>query len=149
MRVLRRGIDLNVSETVVTSFDLRRQRGRRDKEVGGILMGQVTEDLQTVLVTGLTTPGPYDRATRTTFHRNGAWAQRLAESEFAASGGRTIYLGEWHTHPANCARPSSKDRSMIREQFSVNTLCTPYLLLIIVALTDLYVGLHDGDQLWS
>lgn len=148
MRVLRAGIDVNISGTVVAAFDLHRQRRWRDKEVGGILMGQVSKDVQTVLVTGLTLPGPYDRGTRTTFHRNGAWAQRLTESEFVASGGRTIYLGEWHTHPAKFAQPSLRDISMIREQFSGNTLCTPYLLLIIVSLTDIYVGLYDGDQLW-
>lgn len=83
----------------------------------------------------------------TDFYRHGAWAQRLAEREFIASGGRTIYLGEWHTHPTPHARPSSRDRTMIREQFVANTLCTPYLLLV-VALKDLYLGLFDGKRLW-
>lgn len=149
MRVSRGGVDLSISETVITTFDLHRQRGRRDPERGGILMGQVTEDLGTVLVTQVTLPGPYDQGTRTTFYRDGAWAQRLAEHEFAASGGRTIYLGEWHTHPSTRAQPSTRDRAMIRKQFEVNTLCTPYLLLIIVALNDFYIGLFDGRRLRS
>ena len=148
MRVSRGGIDLNFSEIVMAAFDVHRQRGRRDPERGGILMGQVSEDFGTVLVTHVTVPGPYDRGTRTTFYRDGVWAQRLAEREFVASGGRTVYLGEWHTHPAARARPSSRDRTMIREQFEANTLCTPYLLLVVVALNDLYLGLFDGKRLW-
>jgi len=149
MRVLRGSVDLSISETVMSAFDLHRQRGRRDPETGGILMGQVTEDLGAALVTQVTLPGPYDRGTRTTFYRDAAWAQHLVEHEFAASGGRTIYLGEWHTHPATRARPSPRDKAMIREQFEANTLCTPYLLLIIVALSNFYIDLFDGKRFWS
>lgn len=145
---MRGGIDLNLSETVMAAFDRHRQRARRDPERGGILMGQVSEDFSTVLVTHLTVPGPHDRSTRTTFYRHGGRAQRLAEREFVASGGQVVYLGEWHTHPATHARPSVRDRTMIHEQFEANTLCTPYLLLVVVALNDLYLGLFDGKRLW-
>ena len=37
---------------------------------------------------------------------------------------------------------------MIREQFEANTLCTPYLLLVVVASNDLYLGLFDSKRLW-
>lgn len=127
MRMMLRGIDINVSGVALDIFCQYRQREPRALEAGGVLLGQVSESEKVVLVKRVSVPGPYDKATRTTFERDKVWAQGLIEYEFVNSGGRTVYLGEWHTHPAKRARPSPRDRAMIAEQFCENELRTPFL----------------------
>lgn len=138
---------VRVSANALRIIDAYRQRSESAAEAGGVLLGQVNHDESKVVVQRVSLPTAADTATRHSFRRDKTWAQGLIEYEFRNSGGRTIYLGEWHTHPAKQAVPSPRDRGMIREQFRANDMNVAFALLIIAGLNDLYVGIYDGDCL--
>lgn len=45
------------------------------------------------------------------------------------SGQKTIYIGEWHTHPENYPNPSGVDNKMIVQQYFKNRINEPFLIL--------------------
>jgi integrative and conjugative element protein (TIGR02256 family) len=149
MQVELKGIKIIVSEMALTIFENYKQREREAVEAGGVVFGQVSQDEHTILIARVSIPGPYDKATRTSFHRDKVWAQGITDYEFINSSGRNIYLGEWHTHPAKHARPSRQDQHMLAEQYRENDIQTPFLLLFIVGLDEILSGLYDGHTLLS
>jgi integrative and conjugative element protein (TIGR02256 family) len=141
------GIVIILSETVLTLTSRYRQVDPGALEAGGILIGQISLDEKTVLISRASVPGPYDQATRATFRRDKTWAQGIVIHEFYNSGGKNAYLGEWHTHPSNRVKPSSQDEKMLKEQFEKNDIQIPFLFLLIIGLGENYLGLFDGKKL--
>lgn len=126
-----------------------RQLRPQTNENGGIVLGQVSDDERRILISRASVPSIYDKRYKYSFHRNAGWAQHLIEYEFYNSGGKNIYLGEWHTHPADHALPSAQDRIMLEKQFITNKIHTPFILLFIAARQELFIGLYDGQRLLS
>ncbi|MEV6027773.1 Mov34/MPN/PAD-1 family protein [Streptomyces sp. NPDC052036] len=83
-------------------------------ETGGILLGHHTHDTVTVHHAG--TPGPAAVRTPTYFLRDLAHAQALADEAFARDG--SVWVGEWHTHPASRPIPSARDAATYRKLLS-------------------------------
>lgn len=108
-------------------------------EAGGILLGQVKE--KDIYITRISFPSTRDRSSRYTFDRSKKSAQAIIDYEFYNSGKRTIYLGEWHTHPEKLPTPSNVDRKMIKDQFSKNLLNEPFLLQYILGTKGFYLGI--------
>jgi integrative and conjugative element protein (TIGR02256 family) len=81
------------------------------KETGGILLGYRCDSA--VHVTGFVGPGPRAKHTRASFIRDGEFAQRMLDEVVTGTGGRSDYLGEWHSHPAP-VEPSGRDEKSIR-----------------------------------
>jgi len=132
-----------------TVFDIFRRFQRQEKEKGGIVLGQTSENEHQVLVCRVSVPGDQDSNRRRSFHRDRRQAQHIIEYEFYNSGGKNTYLGEWHTHPANKAVPSPQDIQMITEQFATNEMKVKFILLFVVALEELFVGLYNGQKICS
>lgn len=80
-------------------------------ETGGILLGHHV--LSTVTVHHAGTPGPAAVRTPTYFLRDRAHAQALADQAFAADG--SVWIGEWHTHPATRPVPSARDAATYQQ----------------------------------
>lgn len=133
------GWTIIISEEVMTHMAKFKQKNFRQKEAGGIVMGQIRD--KEIYVLKVSVPSQWDKATRTTFDRNKWKAQIIIEHEFNASGGKTIYLGEWHTHPEKFPSPSSTDIRMVKDQFSKNELNEDFLLFIIQGINGIYLGL--------
>lgn len=119
------------------------------KENGGILLGQVSNDEERVLVCRVSLTGVNDTRRIFSFRRDKSLAQNIIKYEFHNSGGKNIYLGEWHSHSSNKARPSSQDIHMIERQFDTNEMNVDFILLFIVADLELFVGIYDGRDLYS
>ncbi|MBT2896092.1 hypothetical protein HET64_05265 [Streptomyces sp. McG3] len=79
----------------------------RSRETGGILLGHHVHNMVTVQHAG--TPGPEAVQTPTYFLRDLAHAQALADDAYAQD--HSVWIGEWHTHPASRPVPSSRDAS--------------------------------------
>ena len=94
------------------------QSKQKQHEAGGILLGQVKEN--NIYITRVSFPSNQDKSSRFSFSRNKDYAQAIIDFEFHNSNKRTIYLGEWHTHPEELPTPSTTDRKMIKDQFSKN-----------------------------
>ncbi len=149
MQVELKGITIMVADIVLAIFAQYKQRELGAVEAGGVVFGQVSQDERTILIVRASIPGPYDKATRTAFHRDKVWAQGITDYEFINSNRGTIYLGEWHTHPARRARSSRQDQAMLAKQYRQNDIQTPFLLLFIIALDEFLLGLYDGHTLRS
>ena len=116
------------------------------KESGGILLGSVFPQSH-VLVQLATRPGLFDKAGRYFFERSRLRAQRIVNRCWNKSGGESIYLGEWHTHPVADPVPSSRDRTMIRNMFHQTKMEIDFLLLIIIGTRSPWIGIENGESL--
>jgi integrative and conjugative element protein (TIGR02256 family) len=134
-----------IARSVLNLIERFKQTNNKDNESGGILLGQVTE--KEVYILKVTSPNKFDRASRYSFDCNKDAAQVIINYEFLNSGQKTIYIGEWHTHPENYPNPSGVDKRMIDNQYFKNKLNEPFLILIIQGLKGLYVAIFDGKKL--
>ena len=83
-------------------------------ETGGVLVGFVDSDLNAVLVTAASGPGPNALHTPNTFNRDRAFCQAFLDRHVAATRGVVDFVGEWHKHREPDPQPSPVD---------VNTYC--------------------------
>jgi len=134
-----------IARSVLNLIERFKQTNNKDNESGGILLGQVTE--KEVYILKVTSPNKFDRASRYSFDCNKDAAQVIINYEFLNSGQKTIYIGEWHTHPENYPNPSGVDKRMIDNQYFKNKLNEPFLILIIQGLKGLYVAIFNGKKL--
>lgn len=89
-------------------------------ETGGFLIG--TRRGPHIEVTDLTTQGPDDRATPTTFARLCASHRERIHSHWRRSGALETMVGDWHSHPLGPSRPSQTDLSTWRSLVRSNGL---------------------------
>lgn len=134
-----------ISRSVLKLIERFKQTNKKDNESGGIILGQVTE--KNVYILKVTTPNKFDSASRYSFDCNKDAAQIIINYEFLNSNQKTIYIGEWHTHPEDYPNPSGVDKKMIDNQYFKNKLNEPFLILIIQGLKGLYVAIFDGKKL--
>jgi len=133
-----------IAPSVVSILAGYKQIHRKDCEAGGILLGQINEDGIYILKASI--PNSRDKRSRMSFIRDRDRAQLIINHEFANSGGKTIYLGEWHSHPEKFPSPSSVDKAMIKDQFKKNKINEPFLIFIIQGISGIYIGLiADGE----
>jgi len=118
-------------------------------ERGGIVLGQVNRAEDKILVCRASVPGELEKSSRFSFLRDKTRAQSIVEYEFYNSAGKNTYLGEWHTHPSKTATPSHQDMNMIFEQYHRNSIEVTFSLLFIVALSELFIGVHNGKKITS
>jgi integrative and conjugative element protein (TIGR02256 family) len=103
---------------------------RKDRpEKGGILLGRVFKDHDEI--TNLAGPSRSDIANFFSFLRKKEPAQKCINRAWNSSGGYTVYLGEWHTHPGYDPSPSKQDKNMISDVLRNTQMELEYLYLII------------------
>jgi integrative and conjugative element protein (TIGR02256 family) len=134
-----------ILDTVLEIMAKYKQDNSKSPEAGGILLGQVRDN--SIYVMKASVPTVYDKATRTSFQRNRDYAQIIIDYEFENSSKKTIYMGEWHTHPDKYPKPSDVDRKMILDQYSENQLNEPFLILAIQGTDELFIGLVNKKGL--
>lgn len=134
-----------IARSVLNTMERFKQTTKKAPESGGIVLGQVRD--KNVYILKVSTPNKFDKASRFSFECNKDAAQVIIDYEFINSGHKTIYLGEWHTHPENYPNPSGVDRKMINNQYLKNKLNEPFLMLIIQGIKKLYIGLFNGKNL--
>ncbi len=135
---------LVITDQALAVFNQFKQTNKKNEQ-GGILLGEVREN--EIRITKVSVPTIFDKSSRYRFNRNKKSAQIIVDYEFYNSQGKTIYLGEWHTHPENYPTPSNTDRKMIKAQFDKNFTNEEFLFMIIVGLKNLYVSIYDGISL--
>ncbi|SHE78086.1 integrative and conjugative element protein, VC0181 family [Flavobacterium fontis] len=135
------------SKKVLNDIKIYKQDTKEKNESGGILLGQVLN--QNIYVLKYSDPCKSDKSTRYSFERDKKNAQKIINHEFAESSGKTIYLGEWHTHPEKLPTPSNQDLKMIKEQYKKNKLNEKFLILFILGTQDFYIGIYTGKEIIS
>ncbi|WP_086029119.1 Mov34/MPN/PAD-1 family protein [Tenacibaculum holothuriorum] len=145
MRIITLGsYKIHFTDDVLLLMAQFKQINSKQHEAGGILLGQVKEN--NIYITRISFPSESDKSSRYSFYRNKKNAQAIIDYEFHNSNKRTIYLGEWHTHPEDLPNPSDTDRKMINDQFSKNKLNEPFLLQYIQGLKGFYLALIEKDS---
>jgi hypothetical protein len=134
-----------IHKNVTDVFHKYRTRGI--PEAGGILLGQIRKN--EIYILKVTEPSRWDIRQMFGFVRARKQAQKAIDMEFEKSEGRTIYLGEWHSHPEANPTPSSVDTSMIERQFRKNDINENFLIMMIVGYNQDYCSIYDGKKLIS
>ena len=80
-------------------------------EVGGVLAGYKSGD--DVVLTHLVGPGPDAVHTTETFLPDHVFHEEEIVRIYTQTGGTSIYLGDWHTHPGGLPKLSRMDRSTL------------------------------------
>lgn len=142
--IIRRVI---ITEAVVRIIEGFKQFKKKDNESGGVLLGQIIDDK--IYILKASTPNKFDKASRYSFECNKDAAQVVIDYEFINSTNKTIYLGEWHTHPEDYPNPSGIDIQMIKNQYFKNRLNEPFLILLIQGLKEIYIAKFDGNKIES
>ena len=137
-----------LADSVVDIFRQFRNLKRRN-ESGGVVLGQVDETERRILVCRASIPSELDESAKNAFYRDMRAAKQIVEYEFYNSLGKNTYLGEWHTHPAKKAIPSNQDVKMIKEQFEISELRVNFILMFVVASSEMFIGLYNGKEISS
>ena len=105
-------------------------------EFGGLLVGEYSEDKQTVSITDTILPLNY-KSSRISFDR-GIDGLKDKLLDFYSANPSRIYVGEWHTHPNAAPIPSWTDMLAVRQivaSKSVN-ISNPIMLILGLTLTE-------------
>lgn len=95
-------------DDILQIFYSFRQDTHEKYEAGGILMGKRLLN-GNIIITDVTSPQKGDTRKRTFFKKKTRIHQSISDILWKKSSGKTIYLGEWHTHPENNPVPSTVD----------------------------------------
>lgn len=137
--------NIHLQENVLNIFRRFKQIDKHLPESGGILLGQIEN--KNIYFLKASIPNKFDRGSRFSFIRDKDAAQIIVDYEFANSLNKTIYLGEWHTHPEHVPSPSPQDKKMIKEQFSKNSINEGFVFLFIAGLSKLFISVYNGKDL--
>lgn len=146
MRFEHKGLNILFDENVIELLTSFKQFDNKN-ESGGILLGIVSET--DVIIKKASIPTEFDKGSRFRFTRHKKSAQIITDYEFHNSGGKIIYIGEWHTHPENFPSPSNTDLNMIKTQHKKNRINESFLLMLIVGFKGFYLGLYDGKKIYN
>lgn len=83
-------------------------------ETGGVLAGRIAED-GNVIITHASDPGPKAVQSATRFEKDVEYCQEFLNKLFVESGRKTVYVGEWHSHPSRNNMPSGLDIKSLSE----------------------------------
>ncbi|HEV2924397.1 MAG TPA: Mov34/MPN/PAD-1 family protein [Solirubrobacteraceae bacterium] len=99
------------------------------KETGGVLLGFDATDTTPLTVTAAGDPGPHAQRSASRFRRDLKHAQAIADAAWALD--RSLWIGDWHTHPAGDPSPSTTDLAGYRAALRAGDL--PSFLSVILS----------------
>ena len=102
-----------IAPEAASTIEVEARRSADGSETGGILLGHDAVGERPVLVTVAGDPGPGAQRSPGGFLRDRRHAETLADAAYDADG--STWVGEWHTHPDETARPSWRDLSTYRK----------------------------------
>ncbi|MCP4179629.1 MAG: hypothetical protein GY756_17865 [bacterium] len=103
-------------------------------EFGGIFIGEVINHKK-IIITQNIAPAKFKNS-KFSYTRYVDDINRLLEDEYNSSGGKSIYLGEWHSHPANYPSFSHTDFNTIKSISDNIKICINTPIMSIVSLVQ-------------
>jgi len=105
---------------------------RPELETGGIVLGYWGCPTGEPVITAMIGPGPKAVHKARSFRPDVAFHQAASLEAFEQSNGRTVYLGDWHTHPGGPDLLSRRDlRTLGRiSRSAMAQLPTPLMLIV-------------------
>lgn len=77
-------------------------------ETGGVLAGHLDEH-GNVVIAHVSGPGPNAVKLATKFEKDVVFCQKFLDDIYLQSNKKTVYIGEWHSHPSENNQPSGTD----------------------------------------
>lgn len=133
------GAQLKIDGGAIAQMLLHVQSRPELPESGGVLIGRHLLEMEHIVVDQVTAPLKEDCAWRFGFFRSRRGHQSRLDSEWATSGQKVTYLGEWHTHPEDDPTPSSTDLKDWKRHLVDDVYDGGRLFFIIVGMHDLRV----------
>jgi integrative and conjugative element protein (TIGR02256 family) len=134
---------LSFSDSVIAHFKRHQQRRSSDHEAGGQLFAKVSE--KEIAIVDATGPRSTDRRSRCSYVPDRP-AEQVEISQRHSAG--LQFVGDWHTHPARLAQPSSQDLASMAEMVQRSAHSLRGFVLTIVGQgplpSSMYVCVHDG-----
>ena len=130
---------MKVSDTAVAEMLGFAQMSEGATEAGGVLIGRHIVDSRDIVIDGVTGPMPGDRRARTRFDRAHRRHQDVLDDTWERSGGTSVYLGEWHTHPEPSPTPSQVDLNDWRRRLVSDSVEADFLLFVIVGQREIRI----------
>lgn len=121
---------------------LRAYAQNERNEQCGVLTGSKIND-KTYRISKVSPPCVANN-TRCRCERDAKKANEFIRNDYEQSSHTRTYMGEWHTHPEPCPRPSWTDSSSIISNFKESALDYPFLIMSIVGTETLYFSVYDG-----
>ncbi len=100
------------SETLQAMRDLVKEKGKL--ETGGVLAG-IADAEGNILITHASGPGPSAVHKQTEFRKDVPFCQGFLDTLYIESANKTLYVGEWHSHPDANNTPSGLDIKSLSE----------------------------------
>jgi integrative and conjugative element protein (TIGR02256 family) len=106
-------INVSISEDVIR-FMQRLIKENSKIETGGVMAGRIDEN-GNIIVTHASEPGSKAVRSATKFEKDVEYCQLFLDNLYIQSNQKTVYVGEWHSHPSECNRPSGTDIKSLSE----------------------------------
>lgn len=121
------------------------------KEFGGIFVGFKSNIYNSVVIEGIIIPDKFENG-RSFFERHPASLNKRLEIIFERHKGRIDYVGEFHSHPASPALPSSTDIKAMKEISANQEIKTNEPILMISetisnGITQMNFFIYKNDKL--
>jgi integrative and conjugative element protein (TIGR02256 family) len=129
---LPRILPVTLSSAAASSIAQHSAASADGLETGGLLLGHIEIDRVVVHFAGGPGPGALREPTR--FQRDLGHAQELADAAWKLN--RSIWLGDWHTHPNASAAPSDTDMQTYQRHLTDPDLTLPTFLSLIALADD-------------
>lgn len=144
--VLPNGHRVKVGGDALATINRYRQHGPSDHEASGLMIGRMLHS-GSIVIDEITEPGPTDKRSRFACSLEDPCHQRRLDEAYNASGGCSVFLGHWHTHPEADPTPSSVDLADWRRRLSVDVYGNDFLLFIIAGTEKLgmWLGFRNGE----
>ena len=106
-------------------------------EFGGILLGSYHNKHKLATIEKIISPKSY-KSSPTNFEREPNGLNTKIKREFIKSEGKTIYLGEWHSHPDMMPIPSDTDIRAMQSIANSTSIMVDNPIMLIVGIGKTY-----------
>jgi integrative and conjugative element protein (TIGR02256 family) len=103
-------------------------------ETGGVLAGYVNEE-GNIIISNASGPGPKATKSATKFKKDIEYCQTFLDGLFVSSDKKIVYIGEWHSHPSQCNKPSGIDINSLTQIAYQKEYLTDMPVMIILSNT--------------
>lgn len=116
------------------------------KESGGVIYGYKLKGLEEYRIVGITLPFDNDKTGRYSFDRSDSnhleYVRKLWDKDKSI-----MYLGDWHSHPAEKSIASSLDSSTFIKISQKSITSSSYLIFAIVSKAEILITVYDKKRL--
>jgi integrative and conjugative element protein (TIGR02256 family) len=145
------GYEVRLSREAVSEMLAESRRGKRIRgdrvETGGMLIGSFDEAAQIAWADVAAGPPPDSALSTAYFDHGTSGTQNLIEYLRAQTQSILGFVGIWHTHPHNPARPSSIDEAGMNQILSFDSVGRRALMVIIGGSENKWNEWRDGTSL--